>query len=46
MVTFLTTFIFQQYPEYATRDFLISGESYAGKYLPGLAVAIHKYNLQ
>lgn len=46
MLTFLTSFIFEQYPEYATRDFLITGESYAGKYLPQLATTIHKYNLQ
>ncbi len=46
MLEFLKTFIFTEYPEYANRDFLITGESYAGKYLPQLATTIHKYNLK
>ena len=45
MLNFITTFIFQEYPEYIGRDFLITGESYAGKYLPQLATTIHKYNI-
>lgn len=35
---------FELYPEYAKHDFFISGESYAGMYLPYLATAIDKYN--
>lgn len=30
----LLTFFFKQYPQYATQDFHISGESYAGHYIP------------
>ena len=45
MLNFLTSFIFTEYPEYASRDFVISGESYAGKYLPELATTIHQYNI-
>jgi vitellogenic carboxypeptidase-like protein len=45
MVTFLVNFIYTAYPEYQGRDFLITGESYAGKYLPQLATSIHKWNL-
>ena len=45
MLQFLVTFIYKEYPEYQTRDFLITGESYAGKYLPQLATTIHNYNL-
>jgi carboxypeptidase C (cathepsin A) len=37
---------FQLYPEYAKSKFFIAGESYAGKYIPDLAVLIDKYNLQ
>jgi carboxypeptidase C (cathepsin A) len=45
MLNFLTSFIFTEYPEYASRDFVITGESYAGKYLPELATTIHQYNI-
>jgi hypothetical protein len=33
---------FQLYPEYAKNKFFIAGESYAGKYIPDLAVLIDK----
>lgn len=36
---FLTLF-FKQYPEYATQDFHIAGESYAGHYIPVFAADI------
>ena len=34
----------QIYPEYNGRKFFIAGESYAGKYIPDLAVIIDTYN--
>ncbi len=37
---------FKKYPEYKTNKFFIAGESYAGKYIPDLAVLIDKYNLK
>ncbi|KAM3496103.1 hypothetical protein MY3957_000560 [Beauveria namnaoensis] len=36
----LLTFFFKQYPQYATQDFHISGESYAGHYIPVTAAEI------
>jgi serine carboxypeptidase-like clade 2 len=35
---------FQNYPEYAKNPFWIAGESYAGKYIPDLAVRIDAHN--
>jgi carboxypeptidase C (cathepsin A) len=37
---------FNKYPEYNKNGFWIAGESYAGKYIPDLAVLIDKYNFQ
>jgi carboxypeptidase C (cathepsin A) len=36
---------FKKYPEYLKNPFWIAGESYAGKYIPDLAVLIDQYNL-
>lgn len=36
----LLTLFFQQFPEYATQDFHIAGESYAGHYIPVFASEI------
>ncbi|XP_052194316.1 serine carboxypeptidase II-2-like [Diospyros lotus] len=41
--TFLTNW-FKRYPEYKSRDFYITGESYAGYYIPELADTIVKRN--
>lgn len=35
---------FQLFPEYQSHDFFITGESYAGKYIPALGHTIHKNN--
>jgi len=42
----LLTLFFKQFPEYATQDFHIAGESYAGHYIPVFASEIlsHKKN--
>ncbi|KAK8592840.1 hypothetical protein V6N12_044933 [Hibiscus sabdariffa] len=34
----------QRYPQFKTRDFFISGESYAGHYVPQLAELVHDRN--
>ncbi|XP_052195079.1 serine carboxypeptidase-like [Diospyros lotus] len=40
---FLQAF-FKQHPQYATNDFYITGESYAGHYIPAFASRVHKGN--
>jgi carboxypeptidase C (cathepsin A) len=37
---------FAKYPEFTKNGFWIAGESYAGKYIPDLAVLIDKHNLK
>jgi carboxypeptidase C (cathepsin A) len=36
---------FQKFPEYKKNNFWLAGESYAGKYIPDLAVLIDQYNI-
>ncbi|KAI3444031.1 hypothetical protein Pfo_000696 [Paulownia fortunei] len=42
-LVFLTRWM-SRFPQYQYRDFYISGESYAGHYVPQLAQQIHDYN--
>lgn len=35
---------FQLFPELQKQDFYVTGESYAGKYVPAIAYTIHKRN--
>lgn len=42
-IKFLNLFI-QKYPEYKKKNVYLSGESYAGKYLPLFATDIFLYN--
>ena len=41
---FLTTFLFKRHPGYAGRPLYITGESYAGHYVPELAAAVLAHN--
>ncbi|KAL0682159.1 hypothetical protein Bca4012_049006 [Brassica carinata] len=45
MLVFLLRW-FSKFPELKARDFFLTGESYAGHYIPQLADAIHSYNRQ
>ncbi|XP_044505276.1 serine carboxypeptidase-like [Mangifera indica] len=40
---FLQAF-FKEHPQYATNDFFITGESYAGHYIPAFAARVHRGN--
>ncbi|XP_019412751.1 PREDICTED: serine carboxypeptidase-like [Lupinus angustifolius] len=42
---FLQAF-FNKHPEFVKNDFYITGESYAGHYIPGLASRVHKGNIK
>jgi serine carboxypeptidase-like clade 4 len=35
---------FEEHPELAENDFYITGESYAGHYIPAFAARVHKGN--
>jgi carboxypeptidase C (cathepsin A) len=37
---------FRKFPDYVKNGFWLAGESYAGKYIPDLAVLIDKYNAE
>lgn len=43
LLNFLKQF-FQLFPELVRNNFFLTGESYAGKYIPSVALAIHKFN--
>ncbi|XP_059627019.1 serine carboxypeptidase-like [Cornus florida] len=43
LYNFLQAF-FKQHPRYAKNDFYITGESYAGHYIPALAARVHQGN--
>ncbi|KAJ4867247.1 Serine carboxypeptidase-like 43 [Raphanus sativus] len=45
MLVFLIRW-FSKFPELKARDFFLTGESYAGHYIPQLADAILNYNIQ
>jgi carboxypeptidase C (cathepsin A) len=40
MYKFLTGFV-AKYPEFANRPFFITGESYAGHYVPAISAYVH-----
>ncbi|RWR90010.1 serine carboxypeptidase II-3-like protein [Cinnamomum micranthum f. kanehirae] len=43
-LTFLVNWL-ERFPQYKNRDFYITGESYAGHYVPQLALSILQYNM-